>query len=127
MAKKNKPKIILSERSKGSNVVNAVHHDKLPEYQRYFDSDSGVRIFFEPPQNIVESEFKFHKHLKAIVAGRKESFYPEAKELMGDFATDIVRLCIHYIKNHSGGYSSLSLLNKTLKLFNGFVREKNSI
>ncbi|MEZ8714755.1 hypothetical protein AB6D81_02040 [Vibrio splendidus] len=124
MAKKSKPKILLTKSSNDSNVVNVVRHDKLPEYQRYFDSSNGVRIFFEPPQNLVESEAKFHKHLKAIVAGRKESFYPEAKELMGDFAKDLVRLFIHYTKNHTGTYSNLSVLNKTLKLFNGFLREK---
>lgn len=124
MSKKSKPKIILSEKFNGGNVVNAMHHDKLPEYQRYFDSNNGVRIFFEPPKNMVESELKFHRHLKAIVAGKKESFYPEAKKLMGDFATDIVRLFIYYTKNHTGTYTNLSNLNKTLKLFNDFVRVK---
>jgi hypothetical protein len=124
LSKKGKPKIILGENSNDSNVVNAKHHDKLPEYQRYFDSNNGIRIFFEPPKNIVESEVKFHRHLKAIVAGKKESFYPEAKKLMGDFSTDIVRLFIHYSKNHTGTYSNFSTLNKALKLFNDFVRVK---
>lgn len=124
LAKKNKPKIILNDKSKSDNVVNAVHHDKLPEYQRYYDSNRGVRIFFEPPRNIVESEAKFHKHLKSIVGGRTESFYPEAKCLLGDFATDLARLYIHYMNYHSGTYANLSGINSTLKLFNDYVREK---
>jgi hypothetical protein len=135
MAKRRKPLIKLEDNSSVKpKVVPIKSGDGLPSYSRFFDTNKGVRFFFEPPRSSEEASYAFVSHIvKFCYAGEYSkgtaaiSFYPKAKKIVGPFSDDIARLIIQYAKIKSGSSDSLTAINSGLNVFLDFIQDNSNI
>jgi hypothetical protein len=116
--------------SQKSNIVSIASDSKLPHYSRYFDTDKGVRFFFEPSKSTDEFSKTINPSISKIcyageLSGRNRpsSFYPYAVEVLGTpLAQHLARLLINYSQNSSGSSDVITQMNVALSRFLDFLK-----